>query len=162
MHTEFVRETELQKETEHVLTQQHELLPRLAQTTTNERQAFITAYLQEQIAKAIGISTCELDVQQPLNHMGIDSLLAVELRNRLRTDLKVDIVAVKFMEDTSIASLAMQISELLTTNAPSGLFASLQKAHTLNQDSQKVDPAENREHFNQTAISEGDWLEGEI
>jgi aryl carrier-like protein len=156
MHTEFVGETELQKQTEHVLTQQHELLPRLAQTTTNERQAFITAYMQEQIAKAIGISACELDLQQPLNHMGIDSLLAVELRNRLRTDLKVDIAAVKFMEDSSIASLAMQISELLATNPP------VQRSHTLSQDSQKVDPAKDREHFNQTAISEGDWLEGEI
>ncbi|MBP5971287.1 acyl carrier protein [Brasilonema sp. CT11] len=135
MHSEFVDETEQQKEAEQVLVQGHELLQRLIEATASKRQAMLTAYIQEQIAKAIGISVSELDVQQPLNYMGIDSLIAVKLRNKLRTDLKVDLSAVKFMEDSSVASLAMQLNQLLV---------------------------EDREHLRQNAVGDDDWLEGEI
>ena len=135
MHSEFIDETELQKEAEQVSVQGHELLQRLIEATASERQTILTAYIQEQIAKAIGISASELDVQQPLNYMGIDSLIAVKLRNRLRTDLEVDLSAVKFMEDSSVVSLAMQLNQLLV---------------------------EDREHLKQNVMSDDDWLEGEI
>lgn len=135
MHSEFVDETELKKEEQQVLQQGHEVLQRLIEATASERQVILTAYIQEQIAKAIGISASELDVQQPLNYMGIDSLIAVKLRNRLRTDLEVDLSAVKFMEDSSVVSLAMQLNQLLV---------------------------EDREHLRQNTMSDDDWLEGEI
>ncbi|MEC4812891.1 MAG: acyl carrier protein [Scytonema sp. PMC 1069.18] len=135
MHSEFVDETELQKEAEQVSVQGHELLQRLIEATVSTRQIMLTAYIQAQIAKAIGISASQLDVQQPLNYMGIDSLIAVKLRNRLRTDLKVDLSAVKFMEDSSVASLAMQVNQLLF---------------------------EDQEHLRQNVMSEDDWIEGEI
>lgn len=115
MHSEFVDETELQKAAGQVSVQEHTILQQLAEATANERQAILTAYIQEQIAQAIGISASELDVQQPFNFMGIDSLIAVKLRNRLRTDLEVDLSAVKFMEDSNVASLATQLNEQLLT-----------------------------------------------
>lgn len=113
MHSEFVDETELQKAAGQVSVQEHTILQQLAEATANERQAILIAYIQEQIAQAIGISASELDVQQPFNFMGIDSLIAVKLRNRLRTDLEVDLSAVKFMEDSNVASLATQLNEQL-------------------------------------------------
>lgn len=136
MHSEFVGETELQKEAAQVSVQEHDFLQQLTEATASERQAMLIAYIQEQIAKAVGISASELDVQQPLNYMGIDSLIAVKLRNRLRTDLEVDVSAVKFMEDSSVASLATQLNEHLF--------------------------AEDRERFKGKGMSDEDWLEGEI
>ena len=135
MHSEFIDETELQKEAQ-MLVQGHKLLQKLIEATASERQVILIAYIQEQIAKAVGISASQLDVQQPLNYMGIDSLIAVKLRNRVRTDLEVDVPAVKFMEDTSVVNLATQLS-------------------------QQILPKE-REHLSQKAISDNDWLEGEI
>ena len=136
MHSEFVGETELQKEANLVSEQCHDFSQNLTEATANERQAMLIDYIQEQIAKAVGISASDLDVQQPLNYMGIDSLIAVKLRNRVRTDLEVDVSAVKFMEDSSVASLATQLNEYLL--------------------------AEDREHFQGKAMSDDDWLEGEI
>lgn len=136
MHSEFVGETELQKEANRVSEQCHDFSQKLTEATANERLAMLIDYIQEQIAKAVGISASELDVQQPLNYMGIDSLIAVKLRNRVRTDLEVDVSAVKFMEDSSVASLATQLNEYLL--------------------------AEDREHFQGKAMSDDDWLEGEI
>jgi aryl carrier-like protein len=80
MHSNIMGETEADQ----ILIQQHDLLQRLTQGTAIESQALLTTYIQEQVAQAIGISASQLDIQQPLNYMGIDSLIAVKLRNRLR------------------------------------------------------------------------------
>ncbi|BAZ70239.1 beta-ketoacyl synthase [Fischerella sp. NIES-4106] len=74
--------------------------------------AFFTTYIQEEIAKVIGIDTSELDVRMSLNYLGLDSLIAVKLRNKFRKDLEVDIPAVKFLDDTNVASLAILVNKL--------------------------------------------------
>jgi acyl carrier protein len=74
--------------------------------------AFFTTYIQDEISKAIGIDTSELDVEMSLNYLGLDSLIAVKLRNKFRKDLELDIPAVKFMEDTNVASLAKLVNDL--------------------------------------------------
>lgn len=47
-----------------------------------------------------------------LNYLGLDSLIAVKLRNKFRNELEVDVPAVKFLEDTNVASLAILVNEL--------------------------------------------------
>jgi acyl carrier protein len=74
--------------------------------------AFFTTYIQEEIAKVIGIETSDLDVEISLNYLGLDSLIAVKLRNKFRKELSVDVPAVKFLEDTNVASLAILVEEL--------------------------------------------------
>ncbi|TFI53298.1 hypothetical protein BLD44_014065 [Mastigocladus laminosus UU774] len=74
--------------------------------------AFFTTYIQDEIAKAIGISASQLDVEMSLNFLGLDSLIAVKLRNKFRKELEVDVPAVKFLEDTSVANLAILVNEL--------------------------------------------------
>ena len=152
MHSEFIGETEPQKEASHLLMRSHESIQRLVEMIASERQAILIAYMQEQVAKALGISASQLDVQQPLNYMGIDSLIAVKLRNRLRTDLEVDVPAVKFMEDFSVTSLATQVRQLLT-GAQSSSMTSVCQSHIPSWDEQKAV---------QMDMSDGDWLEGEI
>ena len=77
------------------------------------RRKILVAYLQEQIAKLVGIEPSDVEEQQPLQYLGIDSLIAVKLRNRLRTDLSVDVSAVEFMADASLADLVTVVSQLL-------------------------------------------------
>ncbi len=114
--SELVGKAELQKKTEEERTaQRHELLQKLEEASASERQSLLVTYLQEQVAKALGLlRASQLDVQQPLNNMGLDSLMAVELRNRINKDLKLDIPIVKFMEDISVVSLATYFSERMT------------------------------------------------
>ncbi|NWF61301.1 MAG: acyl carrier protein [Fischerella sp.] len=80
--------------------------------------AFFTTYIQEEIAKVIGIESSDLDVEMSLNYLGLDSLIAVKLRNKFRKELEVDVPAVKFLEDTNVASLAILVDEL-SANAKS-------------------------------------------
>ncbi|MBD2612453.1 acyl carrier protein [Nostoc punctiforme FACHB-252] len=74
--------------------------------------AFFTTYIQEEIAQVIGIETSDLDVEMSLNYLGLDSLIAVKLRNKFRKELSVDVPTVKFLEDTNVASLAILVDEL--------------------------------------------------
>ncbi|MEA5549547.1 acyl carrier protein [Anabaena cylindrica UHCC 0172] len=88
---------------------------KLLELTVTERQKKLIAYIQETVTKAVGISVSELDIHQPLNYLGIDSLIATKLRNQLRTDLEVEVPVVQFMQDLNIVDLATQLSEQITS-----------------------------------------------
>jgi len=88
-------------------------LQTLKDITESERRKILVAYLQEQISRLVGIEASDVEEQQPLQYLGIDSLIAVKLRNRLRTDLSVDVNAVEFMADDSLADLVVAVSQLL-------------------------------------------------
>ena len=68
-------------------------------------------YIREHLARAMGASPSRLDTQQSLLNLGIDSLIAVEVRNRINEDLGVNISLAKFMQSASISALAASIAE---------------------------------------------------
>ena len=67
-------------------------------------------YLREQIAIALGISSSELNVEEPLNQMGLESLMVVELRNRLRAELEINIAIANFLDGVSVRGLSELVS----------------------------------------------------
>ena len=54
----------------------------------------------------------------PLSRIGLDSLMAVELRNRVRSQLELDVPLVTFMDDASITRLATELSLRLAAIKP--------------------------------------------
>ncbi len=73
-----------------------------------ERQQLLETYLSKLLAKVLGISATKLDLQQPLYSLGIDSLMGVELRNRIQADLEV-VVPLEFFAGLSIADFVTQV-----------------------------------------------------
>ncbi len=53
-------------------------------------------------------------MEQPLSNLGLDSLMAVELKNRIAVDLGVNVPMVKFLQGPSVAQAATQILDQLT------------------------------------------------
>ncbi|MDJ0598953.1 MAG: amino acid adenylation domain-containing protein [Crocosphaera sp.] len=92
-------------------TSRHELLLRWTEIDSSERQILLKGYLQENIAKALGIDVSDLNLHQSFKFLGIDSLIAAKLRNILRTDLEVDVPAVQFLDDSNVTSLAILVEE---------------------------------------------------
>ena len=78
------------------------------------RLQLVQAYLGEQVARVLGFSASRLDVDQPLSNLGLDSLMAVELKNRISVDLGVNLPMVKFLQGPSVVQAATQILEQLT------------------------------------------------
>jgi acyl carrier protein len=82
-----------------------------------ERAQLIQSYVNEQVARVLGLSPSQLDIQQPLTNLGLDSLMAVELKNRISADLGVDVPMVKFLQGFSVAQAATSLLEQLTAEA---------------------------------------------
>jgi aspartate racemase len=83
----------------------------------SERLSLLVDYLQGQIGRAVGVSPDALNAGQLVNHLGIDSLQATALSNRVEDDLGVVIPLVKFLGENSINDLAEQIQAVYETRA---------------------------------------------
>ena len=61
---------------------------RLANSPAATRQNLLVGYVRQQVARVLGLDTGDgLDPRQPLTDMGLDSLMAVELRNLIGSGL---------------------------------------------------------------------------
>ena len=69
-------------------------------------QESLVPYLREVAAKILGLENSQLDLTQPLNYLGLDSIMALELRNRLSRDLGLDVPMIKIMDNQSVNDLA--------------------------------------------------------
>jgi len=85
----------------------------LAQPAAARRTPLID-YLQQRIGEALRVPGVQIDPQQPLNAMGIDSLTAVEIKNRIESDLKVTVPVVKFLDGFAATDFADLILDELT------------------------------------------------
>ena len=64
------------------------LLADLRDATPLRRHELLLSFVSEHVARVIGATSAQsIDPRQPLNELGLDSLMAVELRNRLGTAL---------------------------------------------------------------------------
>jgi len=78
-----------------------------------ERRQLLQSYLSDQVARVLGLSPYNLDVERPLSHLGLDSLMAVELKNRIAVDLKVNVPVVKFLQGFSVDQAVSQVLDQL-------------------------------------------------
>jgi acyl carrier protein len=93
----------------------------------------LQSYLSAQVARVLGLSASKLDLQQPLSNLGLDSLMAVELRNRIAIDLRVKVPVVKFLQGFSVDEAVTQVLDQLTAEGSSP-SAPLAPAVTQQQD----------------------------
>jgi len=65
----------------------------------------------------MGTSPARIDTQQSLRNLGLDSLIAVEVRNRINAELGMNVPLAKFMQsDSSISALSSFVAERLLEN----------------------------------------------
>jgi amino acid adenylation domain-containing protein/thioester reductase-like protein len=75
--------------------------------------SLLETYIRDHLARAMGAAPARIDVQQSLVSLGLDSLIAVEVRNRINGDLGVNVPLAKFMQGGSISALAAYLAERL-------------------------------------------------
>ena len=81
------------------------ILQKLKTAPKEQHQQLFTSYLQTLVARTVGVEASDIDEHCPLNSLGIDSLMAVELRNQIRADVGVEIPLEMFIESPTIAKL---------------------------------------------------------
>ncbi|NEN98357.1 MAG: acyltransferase domain-containing protein [Moorea sp. SIO3I7] len=92
--------------------------PKLLAAEPEERQGLLESYLTELLARVIGIGVSQLDLQQPLHSLGLDSIVGVELRNQIETDLEV-VVPLEYFISLSIEDFITQVLLLVVKEAKS-------------------------------------------
>jgi acyl carrier protein len=101
--------------------QEHSFHTTLLTAAPAARQSLLEAQLGQHIARVLGFSATklsDLDAEQPLNTLGIDSLMAVQLKNRIEADLGVVVPIASFLQSPSVAQLATQVLAQLTSAIP--------------------------------------------
>lgn len=96
--------------------------PRLERTawlaaTEAERLPMLQSYLVQQSAGIMGFAADNLDPTQSISNLGLDSLMAVELKNRIEADLAVVIPMVQLLEGPSVNQLAQDVFEKLSATS---------------------------------------------
>ena len=81
----------------------------LAPDTSGDRQQLLQSYLLAEVAKLLQIPVAKLDVQQSLNSLGMDSLMGLELKNRLEADLEVEVPIADLIEAASVEVFITQM-----------------------------------------------------
>ncbi|PSR19689.1 beta-ketoacyl synthase [filamentous cyanobacterium CCP3] len=96
-------------------------LPELEAATPSQRKPLLLHHVQSNLARVLGLSAPEeLDPQQGLADLGMDSLMAVELRNRLQSSLGCPVPTTVVFDYPTITALVDYLAEVLhlDTDAP--------------------------------------------
>lgn len=88
----------------------------LSAADPQERRARLEAFVQEQVSLVLRMSREKIDVQTPLKNFGIDSLMGLELRNRLEKALGLRVPATAMWTSPTISDLSGKLLELREGN----------------------------------------------
>ncbi|MBA3470568.1 MAG: KR domain-containing protein, partial [Herpetosiphonaceae bacterium] len=109
----------------------------LFEAPAEERLALLQQYLREQLGQVLRMSSDQIGLDQPLGSLGLDSIMGVELRNRLEGGLGLTLSATLVWNYPTIAELSAHLADKL------GLIGELvlELATTTAKDSSSLDKA---------------------
>ena len=95
-----------------------DILPRLASTPAAERHAVLSAFLCDQIVRVLALGAAhQPDPQRSLIDLGMDSLMAMELRNRIQASLKATVAVADLLQGPSVATLTTTLLDSISLPA---------------------------------------------
>jgi acyl carrier protein len=91
----------------------------LLATEKNQRQSAIESYIQAEIARVLRMDPSRIDPAKRLTSLGLDSLMAYELKARIESDLGIGLPMVKLVGGPSICELGAYLLSQLDSTASS-------------------------------------------
>ncbi|HZM70373.1 MAG TPA: SDR family oxidoreductase [Candidatus Cryosericum sp.] len=91
---------------------------RLLATDPKERRAVLESFLQEHVARILGLASSKLSPQRSLLTLGLDSLMATEIRNRIEASLGVSLPVTTLLQGCSVADLAKEVLSQVGAESP--------------------------------------------
>jgi NADPH:quinone reductase-like Zn-dependent oxidoreductase/aryl carrier-like protein len=87
---------------------------RVLALAADERQGALVELIQSELSTIMGLELAELDAEEPLVYVGLDSLMAIELKERLESSLGVTLGIEHLVDDPTIRDVAEIALEELT------------------------------------------------
>ncbi len=82
----------------------------MAAASEPQRSEQLLAYLVRQAAEVLHVPAGELNAEEPLTFLGLDSLMALELRNRIESDLQLNVPVTQLLTGTSVHDLQQMLA----------------------------------------------------
>ncbi|MEV7026803.1 acyl carrier protein, partial [Kitasatospora sp. NPDC093558] len=99
-----------------------------------ERVHGIAAYLAREAERVLRLPAGGVDHDRPLNSLGLDSIMGLELSRRIEADLDLAVPIVRLLRDASVATLAPEFAaELAPPAADDGAPLTLDDPGRLDQ-----------------------------
>ncbi|MFN6486362.1 MULTISPECIES: SDR family NAD(P)-dependent oxidoreductase [unclassified Nostoc] len=128
--------------------EQSDFRTQLEKANASDRQSLLIEHISSQVAKVLGRNLSNRDIEQGFFELGMDSLTAVELRNRLQNSLKCSVPANLAFDYPTVTKLANYLALQIFPLDGNEEFASSQS-----QDS---------EQFQLVNLENSDWVELEL
>jgi acyl transferase domain-containing protein/NAD(P)-dependent dehydrogenase (short-subunit alcohol dehydrogenase family)/SAM-dependent methyltransferase len=89
---------------------EHDLLQRLRAASSEDSLQLVVNYLRRRLTETLGFGAPEhVDARRPLPELGLDSLMGIELKNRLSDELGISVPLAEFIEADSLLEVAEYI-----------------------------------------------------
>lgn len=82
------------------------------------REQLLLTYLQGTLAKVLGLDASKIEVEVPLNNLGLDSLMAIDLKNRLERESSIALPISNLLQDANLRQIGAAIASHLTEPQP--------------------------------------------
>ncbi|MFJ6379384.1 acyltransferase domain-containing protein [Kitasatospora sp. NPDC092039] len=92
----------------------------LASAPLPERTEAVTAFLREQLGRVLRLPAARIDTARPLNSLGVDSIMGLELQRRLETALRTEVKVVRLLRGDSVDDLAADLAARLAQSPADG------------------------------------------
>ncbi len=110
-------------------TSDESLSEQIANLDPDAALALLKTVVAEEAATILRLPASGIDPLRPLSEMGMNSLMAVELRLALESRLRVDLPLVSLAEGTSVASIAARLAGAISTGPKDGHLIALVARH---------------------------------
>ena len=74
-----------------------------------ERPAALQGFIRGELATVLQLDPDELPIDRPLNTVGLDSLMALELKNKVEVGLSVNLPIVSLIQGPTIEELSVEL-----------------------------------------------------
>jgi len=93
-----------------------ELLALLSAAPVAERTVLVETHLHDLVARVLKFDPTQFSKQDSLTSLGIDSMMAIEVKSRIEASVKVDISVLELLQGATVTQLATRILTMLQLN----------------------------------------------
>lgn len=80
----------------------------------DQQLSLLQSHLKKEIAQVMSLNINRIDLNQPVNNLGLDSIMAIELKNKIEKQLEVDYPIANLLEGPNIIQISQQLLEQIT------------------------------------------------
>ena len=113
----------------------------------DEAVALLKTAIAEEAANILRLPAAAVDPLRPLSEMGMDSLMAVELRLALESRLRVDLPLMSLAEGTSVASIATRLANAVAARPQASEVLSMAERYEAADDDRLAAVADAADQF---------------